>query len=239
MANHLYFEKFKILEKKLRKIAKASDADDFYHVLNKVEEVNYLIKYKRGLLRDLNALRNVFAHSDREKYIAEVNQLAFEEIDKLIKLLNKPPTVNQLFNKKVYSVNLEEILELVIKEMQKNIYTHVPVYKDGKFWGIFSETSILSWLVENINEGKADFYKPQMKNVKREYLYNQTNIVDFISEKTSIFKVPELFSKAINKSSRLGALLITKTGDKDELPTGIITAWDLPLIDDYINRFIK
>ena len=70
-----------------------------------------------------------------------------------------------------------------------------------------------------------------MKQVK-----HLINIVKFIPANKSIFEIPELFNKAISNNKRLGALLITKTGKKDSKPIGIITAWDLPLIDKYINK---
>lgn len=233
-----FLEKFKLLEARLRKIAHSTDKDNFYTILSKVEKINYLVKKKRDILLDLNALRNVLAHSDREKYIAEIKKEAYLEIDNIVNLLDNPPSIGIFFNKRVYSVDTDEILEIVIKNMQKNIYTHVPVYKDNKFYGVFSETSIFSWLVDCIQSGRADFYKPQMKSVKREYLFCETNKIEFVAENTSIFTIPERFNNAITKKTRLGALIITKTGDKDESPIGIITAWDLPLIDSYINRYV-
>lgn len=237
MISHPFIEKFKLLEKKMRDIGRSSDREPFWEVLNSVEKVNYLIKSKKDILQDLNALRNIFVHSDREKYIAEVNDIAYNELANIIKLLDTPPVVGQVFNKDVYWVNTDEILEKVIHKMQESIYTHVPVYKDGKYWGVFSETSLLNWLVENINEGKADFYKPQMINVKREYLHCASNIVKFIPVSKSIFDIPEMFNLAISKNQRLGAIIITEKGTKEELPKGIITAWDIPLIDDYIKRY--
>lgn len=237
MTSHPFIVKFKLLESKLRHLGRSSDQESFWEVLNSVEKVNYLIKVKKDILQDLNALRNIFVHSDREKYIAEVNDIAYKELENIMKLLDSPPVVGQVFNKDVYWVKTDEILENVIHKMHEEIYTHVPVYKDETFWGVFSETSLLNWLVQNINDGKADFYKPQMINVKREYLHCNTNIVKFIPMSKSVFDIPEMFNLAISKNQRLGAIFITERGTKNEYPKGIITAWDLPLIDDYIKRY--
>lgn len=235
MSTHPYFEKFKILEAKLRKISHGVDRNNFYEVLDKAEKINYLIKIKRSVLLDLNALRNIFAHADREKYIAEVNQFAFEELDKIINSLENPPTVGKVFKKDVYYVDTNEIVEIVIRKMQENIYTHVPVYKDDKYIGTFSETTLLTWLIHNLNKGHADFYKPQIKYVNPEYLNNSTNMVKFIPADKSIFEIHEMFDRAISVHARLGALLITEDGTKNKFPIGIITAWDLPIIDGYIR----
>ena len=43
-----------------------------------------------------------------------------------------------------------------------------------------------------------------------------------------------MFEDAIYGKNRLGAVLITKNGTKDEKPLGIITAWDLPKLKEYL-----
>lgn len=236
MNTQAYLDRFKVLEKKLQTIAGISDKGKFFDLVDIVEKYNYLIHSKKDVLKDLSALRNLFSHSDREKYIAEVNQLAFDEIDNLILLLENPPTVGKLFTKDVYSVTTTDSIKIVISDMNKNIYTHVPVYRNSSFLGIFSESTIVSWLSEMSDNGIFDINKYLIGDVNRKYLNNTTNIVQFISEDSDIFKIPMMFSQAINKKSRLGALIITKTGKRDEPPVGIITAWDLPIIDDYIKR---
>jgi len=233
-----FIQEFKRLESKLRAISRAGDNDRFYDILDKVEKNNYLIKTKRSLLLDLYALRNVFAHADRDKYIAEIKDIAFEEIKKITKLLSNPPTVAEVFQAEVFTASPNEITEVVLREMNDKLYTHVPIYQNGKFYGTLSESTLLSWLLDNIKEGRAQFYKRLIKDIKREYLFNENDIVDFISGTTSIFEVQAMFEEAIEKGRRLGALVITKSGKKDELPIGIITAWDLPRIDQYIESSI-
>lgn len=233
---HKFFHEFKRLEAKLRGIANVDDHENFTVVLDKIEKKNSLIKNKRAILRDLHALRNVFAHSDRERYIAEVNQLAFEEIERINNFLDKPPRVIDVFGRYVYHVTPNTFTQDVIQKMKEQIYTHIPIYEDGKFYGVFSETTLLSWLVENISEGNAYFSKKQIMDVSRRYLHNdRENGVEFIPENTNIFEVQSYFDRAIQRNRRLGAILITSTGLKDEEPTGIITAWDLPRIDEFIS----
>lgn len=120
--------------------------------------------------------------------------------------------------------------------MKESLYTHVPIYQNGKFYGTLSESTLLSWLVDNIKEGKAQFYKRLIGDIKKEYLFNENDKVDFISETKSIFEVQAMFEESIRRGQRLGALIITKSGKNDEKPIGIITAWDLPRIDQFIER---
>lgn len=233
-----YLEEFKRLETKLRLISRTGDGERFYSILDKVERDNYLIKAKRNLILDFYALRNVFAHAERDKYIAEIKEFAFQELQKILKLLENPPTAGVVFKTEVYTTTPKEITEVVLRKMSENLYTHVPIYQNGKFYGILSESTLLAWLVDNIKEGKAQFYKRLVGDIKKEYLFNKNDKVDFISETKSIFEVQAIFEEAIRRGQRLGALIITRFGKKDEKPIGIITAWDLPRIDQFIERNI-
>ncbi len=237
--DHPYISKWKNFETELKKISGVvSDATQFKDILDKAKQNSPLIKYKEGLIWDLYGLRNVFAHADREKYIAEVNKLAHEEIDGLIEMISNPPTVGQKFKKEVYWALEDEITEVVIKAMRKNLYTHVPVYKKNQngheFTGVFSESTILYWLADNIQEGKADFYKQQMKDINPKYLNDPNDLYKFVSPDKDIFTVYDEFKKAIGGKKRLGAIFVTPSGKKNELPVGIITAWDLPEIESIL-----
>ncbi len=239
--NDHYFKEFKKLETRLRKIAGLGDTTPFSEILRQAASKFFLIKEKESIIIQLQHLRNIIAHADGIKYITTVSNLAFEELEKIICLLENPPTVKEIFRTDVYKVNVDEIAENVILTMQEKTYTHVPVYKNGKFWGVFSESTLLEWLVENIveniKEENAQFYKLQIKDIKREYLHSSFNKTEFIEANESIFEVQKKFDEAIKKRERLGALLITETGKRDELPIGIITAWDLPRIDEYIKKY--
>jgi len=231
-----YLEYFKKLETKLRKIAgSASDTSSFRDILRLAKQRNPLIQFKADLIEDLYGLRNVFAHKDRDKYIAEVNQLAFNSIDEILKLIESPPQVGNIFKKKVYSVDTNNITEIVLREMQKNLYTHVPVYDNGKFIGVLTETTVLEWLVENIKEGQAQFYKQTISRINRKYLNSPNNLYRFVPPNLNIFETFKMFEETIEQNKRLGVIFITENGGKNGKLIGIITAWDLPKIKEYLK----
>ena len=223
---HKYLSAFKQLEIRLRRIAVVgSDAMQSKDIVEKAENKNPAVMAKRGVIWNLYGLRNVFAHADRDKYIADVNDLAFAEINKIIGLLDNPPKAIDVFKRDVFVACLNDDMGVVLRNMKDNLYTHIPVYDNGKFIGILSETTILEWLVENINEGgEAYFAKQKVDNVNRKYLHPKTNQCVFIKESTSIFEIDKMFEDTIYGQNRLGVILITKNGTKDENPLGIITA---------------
>ncbi len=234
--NTKFLEEFKKLETVLRKIANKGDRTSFRDILDIVENKNYVIQHKRQIIQNLYALRNIFSHIDRDKYIANVNDIAFNEIKIILKLLNTPPKAGDVFKKSVFTAQFNDRTEDVIKEMNKNIYTHVPIYNNKEYLGTFSENTIFAWLADHIIQGQADFRKLELRNVDKKYLDLKNDTVEFISEKTNIFEIKQKFEEAIKKNQRLGALFITHTGGKNHFPPiGIVTAYDLPKIDEYLK----
>lgn len=231
-----FLQQFKRLERRLKEIS-GTQADNirFSDVIKMAKRNNPVIEYKEGLIWDLYGLRNVFAHSDREKYIAQINELAFESIGEILSLIDNPPKVGDVFSCEVYYANIDEITENVLRKMQKDLFTHVPIYDGGKFLGLLTETTLLDWLMENINQGQAQFYKKLVSDINPKYLNSKTNMYRFISQNTSIFEAYQMFENAIDVDKRLGALLITNDGKKEGKLVGIITAWDLPRIKDYLK----
>jgi len=240
-SSYQYLKKFKQLETQLKRVAdNPSDVVQFKDILDKAKQNNPLIRYQEALIWDLYALRNVFAHADREKYIARVNKLAYEAIDNLIKLIQNPPTVGGKFKKKVYWVTEDTIIKDIIQTMRQNLYTHVPVYTkiEGKykFIGVFSESTMFYWLADNIENIKVDFSIQPIQNLSHKYLNDPNDLYKFVAPNKNIFEVYDEFKNAISKRKRLGAVFITPSGHRDDLPIGIITAWDLPEIENYFTK---
>jgi len=242
--SYSYLNKFKQLEVQLKKVADvSSDVTQFKDILDRAKQNNPLIRYQEGLIWDLYGLRNVFAHADREKYIATVSKLAYDAIDNLINLIQNPPTVGDKFQKKVYWTIDEEIMKNVIQTMRQNLYTHIPVYKrikgGYKFKGVFSESAMFYWLADNIKNIQLNFANQPIQNINLKYLNDPNDLYKFVAPDKSIFSVYEEFKSAISKRKRLGAIFITSSGNKDALPIGIITAWDLPEIESYFRNKIS
>jgi len=222
-------ELYQRFEARLKKIAGVSDKTDIYGVINLAGERNVIVEKNKRIINDLVALRNVLFHCDRKKYI-KMNDIALESVENLLDLLDNPPKVIDRFKADVYRVDLNDRVDEVVFRMKEKNYTHIPVYDDDKFVGVFTETSLLDWLAGNIKNGEADFRKTQMKDINKQYLHTQNNGYKFVAPSFNVFEVQSEFEKAINDKKRLGVIFITDSGKQDGKIVGIITAWDLPKI---------
>src|SRR5680860_449356 len=221
-----FFKEFKKLEKKLREVSGVtSDTENFREIIKKAKKNNPIIEYKEEIIWDLYALRNVFAHKDRSKYIADVNKLAFDRLDETIELLKNPPKVGQSFKKDVYSATTEDIMETVMCKMRENLFTHVPVYENKKFVGVFSETTVFDWFADCSENRNSDFYLKPLSHINKKYFNSRNNLHKFIPRDLDIFSAYKVFEDNILNGKRMGAIFITKNGREDDELIGIITAW--------------
>ena len=229
-----FVNKFQQLEKLVKTLSNSGDETRFIDALNRVADNNKYIKNNRGLFEDINALRNVFSHRERAKYVANVNKFALNELEKIIESLKNPPTVISKYGCSVYQVSNNNEISQVMKVMTEKTYTHIPVWKEyyldgfNDFVGVFSYTSFFGWLTDRLEqEDNPTFVKRFFNDINPKYLHSPVVNYDFIPENKSVYEIPVIFEKNTASHKRFDCLLITPNGIRGEKITGIITSWDL------------
>lgn len=232
--NKNFLDEFKKLEKNLKKVTGlVGDNIKFRDLIDSAKKKHFLISKREGIIHDLYGLRNVLAHSDRDKYIAKINEIAFKEIQEINTLLIHPPSIESFVHKNIFTCSTQDTLNAVLEKMVEKIYTHIPVYdQEKRFYGMITETAIVNYLLKNTNINIYD----TVDSIPKKFLndYGNNNYYKFVSAQKSIFDVIYEFDKAIQERVRLGALFVTKTGKKDEKILGVVTAQDLPLFKEKI-----
>jgi predicted transcriptional regulator len=229
--NNLFLNEFKKLEEILRSSTNMGERAKFHELLNKASKSNSLFEEKRNLIETMYALRNVIAHGQKDKYIAQINNQAFDEIKNIVLLLETPPLVGLVANTPVYIADVESSLSELIKSMNENIYSHVPIYDNEKYIGTFSENSGLLVLNE-ILINSLSLNNSKISDLDFNLIFKTNDEVMFIGKEENVFNVQNYFKNAIKKGERLGAIYITSTGSRYERPIGIITPNDIPKIKD-------
>lgn len=216
----------------LRQQYKSDKYADHSFLIQEIGRTNAVVARYQQELRAMAQLRNSIVHNPLSA-IAQPIALPHPEIIKKYKgikdaLLNPRTGLSVAIPAhKIYTASLNSNLNEVLKKMNKNIYTHVPIIEQSKMVGIFSENSLLSYLAD---AGEAIITNDMMINDLADYLplqSHQGECFEFLPRKASLAQVFEVFNKAIHKHQRVGMLFITEHGYAGERPLGIITAWDL------------
>lgn len=196
--------------------------------------ISWFIKIHQFQLRYFGEIRNQITHGiklDGHTYVYP-SPYAIKQLAKYADNIKKPPRCIDVFGGSVFTCKENDKLENIIQEMEKNNYSHVPVYdKNNKYIGSLTESKILNWLSQNM-------WKKDMNNIKISDLEldikDEDKYVLFISKKTNIYEIDELFTIKKQEKKKIWVVFITETGKKEEPLLWIITAGDTALVDTYV-----
>ena len=127
----------------------------------------------------------------------------------------------------IYTTTLEANALDVMQAMNEKVYTHVPVLKNKKMIGIFSENTILSYLsshkealiLKDMKIKEFEDFIPLDKHLSENF--------EFIGRDSLLVEVEELFRKNLANRRRVGMVFITNSGKKEEDLLGLLTSWDI------------
>jgi predicted transcriptional regulator len=184
-------------------------------------------------LDDYRTLRNAIVHSTSPKggkggFIAEPTESAVKEFKSLVNELLNPPNLMNVAVKRpeIYSTTFDARAIDVMQEMNRKSYSHVPVLSDNKVLGVFSENTVFSFIatVDDVihKDTRIEEFSAHLPIDK-----HLSEAFAFVSQRTPINEVCQIFSQARERGVRIGAVFITLSGQSDEPLQGMITAWDL------------
>ena len=188
----------------------------------------------RGIKDELaycREVRNLLQHKPKIG-----NSYAVEPSDEMIMLLkttaNKvqnPPRAKDIaipMSTLCYKT-MADFVRPAMLEMQENIFTHIPILEDGIVIGVFSENTLMSYIVDEEIVGIEDTMR--FSDLKS-YLpldKHRAETFRFVRSDKPVAEISLLFEQALAKQDRIGLVFVTRTGKSNEPLLGILTAWDV------------
>lgn len=221
---------FNKIEHFLDQLNQSTEHYGFRRLVDNLSKHNDLVANYKLELVDYLELRNAIVHKSTGKPIAEPHLELIEEMQRIYNALSNPARAIEISSQPVYSCTTKTPILEVIKEMNRNFYTSIPVYHQDLFIGVFSDNSLTRWLA-HINKPLKlqDILVSQVQDyIDKED--NKFNSYKFMDLETDVFTVRQAFVSFTEEKMRLGAIFLTQNGRKNEKIRGIITPWDLPKI---------
>jgi CBS domain-containing protein len=231
-------DKFLKIYNKIEKYLNDLNKSDRYYtigsLLGRLSQSNAIIRNRANDLRELAELRNALFHKYKGTFIAEPYDETIKEIEALYNLLVNPPTAHEISAKNVYTCDYKDLIIDTIKIITEKVYTHIPVYENGKFKGVFSESSIIRWLSDSAEDDGFILDRTKIGELKDYFDEpdDKYSTYTFVTRNASAYAIRDEFLSSVEEQKRIGAVFVTETGEKNEKLLGIITAWDLPKIDN-------
>jgi len=184
------------------------------------------VRQKLDLCREV---RNLLTHNADKSGapIVEPSQELLDDLYEIISYIEKPQSAL------VYSTKAENILRAhpndrvldVMKRMYKHGYSHIPVIDDDRIQGVFSKSTIFSYLID---KGGIDTDTRIREMGKRMQTAGQRDSrYVYLPPETTYIDARRRFETMSGRNNRLAAIFITDTGDENGRLLGMLTPWDV------------
>lgn len=175
-------------------------------------------------------IRNLMAHSanmDGQPVVVP-SQPVVDALQEALEFVSRPPLAMDYATKaeRVLKVGPDQKVLRVMELMDKNGYSHVPVMKNDRFYGVFSVGSVFRYLLRR--RGKGLDPEATIKDLKG-YLAvaEHTENYEFVAADTTYIDVRQRFEQVRGKNKRVSVIFITEDGKPDQPLLGMLTPWDV------------
>lgn len=180
-------------------------------------------------IRCIQNTRNALVHNSklRNRFLLEITPEALSFLNDIIHSLIMRAGDVMIRNRDVYKQGLDGSIFEAMKIMREKSYTHVPIVKNGKVIGAFSENILSNYILDH---GSFTLNSNTQFQEIKEYLrfvnhYGET--FRFIKQSETAVNIKDMFEKATKKQDRIGMVFVTTNGEENGNLLGIITAWDI------------
>lgn len=229
-----FIDAYNRLDKGLRDIYNIKPSVSFSDCVRKVAQINSVIRKHEDSIIEYGRLRNAIVHDDGDETIAEPNTAVVEKLESIARLICTPPRVmDTVANRSVFCVDASTHVAEVLKQMFQTGYSVVPVYQNKTLIGVINRKMIVEALGAGISAG-VDLDDLSALPVSEALDLNQSShSYEVISASTTIDGVLYLFQS----NRRLSVVIITKNGNYDEQPLGVVVTSDTidmqTILDNY------
>ncbi len=176
-------------------------------------------------------VRNVLSHNPKLKgdYPVEPSEAMISLLETVLKRVMHSLRAEDVMIKreKLLCCSINDRLHPIVEKMVLNMFTHVPILNNGIVSGVFSESTLLSYLLEEeiieiddeMTFSQLKKYIPLDKHSSEKFL--------FVSRRALKSDIDQKFEDSTKKGDRIGLVFVTESGGNQEKLLGIITAWDL------------
>ena len=223
----LFLDKYKYLE---AAAAQEYDLPSDGKIIARLEDMP-AFKDIKSELAYCREVRNLLQHKPKIQgtYAVEPSDKMIELLDRTIQKVTNPPRARDVAipKAKILYKTMDDFVRPAMEEMLKRSFTHIPILDDGVVAGVFSENTILTYLVEEQIIGIEDTtrfsdfadYLPIGKH--------RAETFKFIPQNLPLAQVADIFERASDRQERIGLIFTTHSGKATEKILGIITASDV------------
>ncbi len=229
-----FIDAYNRLDQGMREIYNIKPTVSFSDCVRKVSPVNTIIRKYEDDIIEYGRLRNAIVHKSGEETIAEPNTNVVEKFEQIARLICTPPRVmDTVANRAIYTVSRQTSLADILVHLFETGYSVVPVIDKSEIVGVINRKMIVETIGASIAAGVDldDFLKLPVGEAID--LSSGSNSYEVVGSQVTIDNVLYLFQQ----NRKLSVVIITKNGNYNEVPIGIVVTSDTidmqTIIDNY------
>lgn len=225
----LFLDRYRALEEELNK-KYGSDEKSFgspvVRFINDKESKPY--RDKLNLCREIRNFLSHHSEFDGERII-QPSESMVRFLEEVTDYLRRPPLALECATlyADILKTTLSQKAQTVMKKMERQGFSHVPVIEGGECVGVFSVSTIFTYALAN---GMEDIRDNMLIGDFAEYLpadKHSTERFRFVGKEATIYDVRGEFERKNRSGKRLAAVFITDNGSSRGKILGMLTSHDL------------
>ena len=218
----------------LRKVTRLGRAGGFPQVVDEAAKSDAAARTYRDDLKELGDLRNAIVHERGDgRLLAEPNDQAVAEIERLAERLLAPPHVYPAFQAQVTTLPGNASIGAAVAAMHDNGYSQIPIMRDSVLDELLTSDTIARWLGQCAQQDIFSLSETCIDDVLQ--LSEEKDNYMVVARDMDVFEVLGAFHQYPDKGKRIEAILITNAGRPSEQLIGIVTVWDLPKLHSLVD----
>ncbi len=220
---------YNTIHQHLRRICGTDFGSAFASMVKQASKAHPDIRHYKDELLELNELRNAIVHFYHpEEPIATPCEKVVRRIEAIEKILSSPPSIGTRFNRQVLTCDPNNSVGETVTKMVNSGFSQIPVYEGGCLIALLTTDTIARWLGASLIRDGGVLDETSVGDVLQHA--ETSNNFSLLDPGDTIFDAVECFLTRQRTGERCDAIVITKAASKKCAPTGIITAFDLPII---------
>ena len=231
-----FINAFTLIENEMNRRIKSDRYISYSELIRRMSIMDRSYHRYARYLEEFGDLRNAIVHERIDgEVVAEPHLKEVLKIEQIASILTKPEMVMPRFERKVEYALASETMEVVLKRMLPHHYSKIPVYDDRKhFVGLLTTDAITYYMLNHIDQVKCKL--PDVKVNEVMTFDPKGRTVSFLPLHATLVQVVMEFERSLTSGKRLNAILLTQDGASNQLPKGIVSISDLPIIYELLNR---
>lgn len=184
------------------------------------------VREKLDICREIRNLLTHNANLNGEP-VAVPSASVVKAMEEALEFIKRPPLALEFATRgeRLMKAELNQKVLKLMELMDQNGYSHIPVMREGRFFGVFSAGAVFRY---QLRDRKALTPETTLRELEK-YLDIKEHMehYEFVSRKETYLSVRKKFEKVKGKNQRVSVVFITETGRPGQRLLGMLTPWDV------------